>query len=621
MKKNRRKRRIPLLFSVAVACAAVLWTAKQVLAANTERGAQQQGTLANRAASLAVLSPGDIARYRQIFALQRDGRFKEADRALVGVDDRILLGHMLAERYLHPKAYKSSYEELAGWLREYAELPQAYRIYRLAALRQPRGAKLPPEPAGVSLLGAGQELREESFSEPFLRRFRDGIDAWRRADYSTAAIRFSALADDPDRHAEELAAAAFWAARAQLRIRRPEKVAGLLRKAARASDEFYGLLAQRLLDERIRFDWQREEFRQDMVSLLLRYPAVRRAIALGQIGEHDLAEGEVRKLAGSVGKQDTQALTALAAALELPSAQMRLAQQLRLIDGRRHDGAMFPIPRWKPPSGFRLDRTLVYAIIRAESAFDIEAESPRGALGLMQLMPDNGQLVAKGMKLAYNGPESLLQPETNLEIGQTWLRRLMRTSTIDNNLVHLIVAYNAGEARLKGWLARDLRTARKDPLLFIESIPLSETRGYTKKVLGNLWAYQTRLGQPTPVLQALAENRWPEVTSLDTVARGSQPAKPTVVAFSRVRLEEKPADGTSSADRKATGSVTSEATPLPVAKPDLTVAAKPAPVKSITLKSNGAQRTPLKDAAVARPAKRLAAQGTLGKLKIRAAAN
>jgi soluble lytic murein transglycosylase-like protein len=605
----RRNRILRHLFSAAVVCAAVLWTAKQVLAVNADRATQQQGPSAGRSSSLAVLSSGDSARYRQIFALQRGGRFKEADWALADVGDRILLGHVLAERYLHPKAYKSAYDELAAWLGEYPELPQAYRIYRLAASRKPRGVKLPPEPAGIALLGAGQELREESFGDAFLRRFRDGIDAWRRANYGTAAERFTALANDPDRQAEELAAAAFWAARAQLRIRQPKKVAGLLRKAARASDDFYGLLAQRLLDERIRFDWQREEFREDMASLLLRYPAVRRAIALGQAGQHDLAEGEVRKLGGSVGKQDTQALIALAAALELPSAQMRLAQQLRLTDGRRHDGAMFPIPRWKPPSGFRLDRTLVYAIIRAESAFDITAESPRGALGLMQVMPDNGLFVAKGMKLAYNGPESLLEPETNLEIGQTWLRRLMRTSTIDNNLVHLIVAYNAGEARLKGWLERELKSSRKDPLLFIESIPLSETRGYTKKVLGNLWAYQTRLGQPTPVLQALAENRWPEVTSLDNAGRGVQPAKPALVAFSRLPLEERKSVAPSAA---ATVEGAGAEPPVPVAKPVL--------AKSASRRA-GSKPTLSKTLVAATATARLPVQGSLGTLKIRAAAN
>ena len=64
---------------------------------------------------------------------------------------------------------------------------------------------------------------------------------------------------------------------------------------------------------------------------------------------------------------------------------------------------------------------------------------------------------------------------------------------------------------MQGWLAGELAPAADDPLLFIESVPLAETRGYLKKVLANLWAYQARAGGTAPSLQALAENRWPEV--------------------------------------------------------------------------------------------------------------
>jgi hypothetical protein len=137
----------------------------------------------------------------------------------------------------------------------------------------------------------------------------------------------------------------------------------------------------------------------------------------------------------------------------------------------------------------------------------------------MQVMPDTGNLVAKGANLAYNGPDDLLQPEINLEVGQIWLRRLMRTETVGDSLIHLIVAYNAGETRLKGWLTSELKGAPKqDPLLFIESVPIEETREYVKKVLANLWAYQARLGQLTPSLQALAENRWPSAGRPETTA-------------------------------------------------------------------------------------------------------
>jgi hypothetical protein len=50
-----------------------------------------------------------------------------------------------------------------------------------------------------------------------------------------------------------------------------------------------------------------------------------------------------------------------------------------------------------------------------------------------------------------------------------------------------------------------------DPLLFVESVPLAETRSYLKKVLANLWAYQARAGRDVPSLRSLAENRWPEL--------------------------------------------------------------------------------------------------------------
>jgi soluble lytic murein transglycosylase-like protein len=611
------KRGVRRLLPLVAACAAALVIVKHVSgahAATTAAGGERAGRAAGatqqppprqqaRTAPLAVLGPADVGRYRQAFALQREGRIADADRAVKALDDDVLRGHVLAERYLLPKAYKSGYGELVAWLERHAELPQAHRIYRLAMARRPKGAKAPAVPEGGFLAGAGQELREESFGGSFLRRWDVGIAAWRKGDYGRAAEQFTALVNDPESKGEELAAAAFWAGRSQLRIRRPQLVAGLLRKAARASDGFYGLLAQRLLDEKIRFDWGREEFRQEMAGLLLRYPAVRRAIALGQVGETNIAEGEVRKLAMRVDARDTQALTALAAALELPSAQMRLAQQLRLIDGRRHDGAMFPIPRWSPKSGFRLDRTLVYAITRAESAFDIEAESHRGALGLMQVMPDTGALVAKGLKIAYAGDEALLEPEMNLEIGQTWLRRLMKTDTIGDSLVHLIIAYNAGETRLKGWLGRELKgVPKQDPLLFVESVPLGETRGYTKKVLANLWAYQTRLGQPTPSLQALAENRWPGIEHLDPEAGLTRPpvAKPAAAAA-------------------ATAASVATA-------PKAAVAAKAAPARKAKVVAKKRKQLPQRATVTKRrpgstpPLRQAAAAGSLGKLRVHARA-
>jgi soluble lytic murein transglycosylase-like protein len=458
------------------------------------------------------LAFGDIVRYRQIFALQREGRWDEVDRMVNELGDDLLLGHVLAERYLHPTAYRSSYDELRAWLDRYADLPQASRVHKLALHRKPAGARPPRKPASGYLGGADQDITATDGERPGPRElWRKGLAAWRAGSAERAAQHFTRLAIDERLDGEELARAAFWAARANLRARQPQNVVRFLRQAARGSDEFYGLLAQKMLDESIAFDWHEEALEDSMLELLLRYPAVQRAIALAHVGERELADDEVRRMAGRSRPELVQALVALAAALELPSAQMRLAQALRQVDGRRHDGALFPVPRWKPAGGYKLDPSLVYAIIRAESGFDPAARSPKGALGLMQVMPDTARHLAKSTKIAYRGDGWLLHPPNNMQVGQAWLRQLARTKTVNGSLIHLVAAYHAGEARLAGWLQKELKDASGDPLLFIESVPLTETRTYIKKVLANLWAYQARKEQPIPSLQALAENRWPEV--------------------------------------------------------------------------------------------------------------
>ncbi|MEZ5904467.1 MAG: hypothetical protein R3C69_04930 [Geminicoccaceae bacterium] len=107
------------------------------------------------------LGSEDAALYRMIFELQEHGRWTDADRLIGRLDDRLLLGHVLAQRFLHPTAYVSSYPELRSWLEAYADHPEAVTIYRLAERRRPAGAEPLPEPVAGYLGGSGQELLEE----------------------------------------------------------------------------------------------------------------------------------------------------------------------------------------------------------------------------------------------------------------------------------------------------------------------------------------------------------------------------------------------------------------------------------------------------------------------------
>ena len=96
----------------------------------------------------------------EIFALQDEAALGCRRRLIASLRDPLLLGHVLWQRYMHPTAYRSTYEELHGWLEHYADHPGADRVYRLA-LRAARPARAaPPRPVRGYLGGAGQERQE-----------------------------------------------------------------------------------------------------------------------------------------------------------------------------------------------------------------------------------------------------------------------------------------------------------------------------------------------------------------------------------------------------------------------------------------------------------------------------
>jgi len=93
-----------------------------------------------------LLESSDIENYRVINSLQEKCKWKSANKYIFKLKNKILIGHVLAQRYLHPNCYRSKYLELYFWLKKYNDHPQAKKIYRLAIKRMPKGYKSPNKP-------------------------------------------------------------------------------------------------------------------------------------------------------------------------------------------------------------------------------------------------------------------------------------------------------------------------------------------------------------------------------------------------------------------------------------------------------------------------------------------
>ena len=93
-----------------------------------------------------ILSQEDITNYRFAYNFQEACKWKSANKHILKIKDKTLMGHILAQRYLHPTCYRSKYLELYYWLKRYNDHPQAKRIYRLAIKRMPKGYKSPNKP-------------------------------------------------------------------------------------------------------------------------------------------------------------------------------------------------------------------------------------------------------------------------------------------------------------------------------------------------------------------------------------------------------------------------------------------------------------------------------------------
>lgn len=485
----------------------------------------------------ALLGDMDASRYAAIFALQDEANWKAADEQIAALQDKSLLGTVLAQRYLSAK-YKTSFVEARDWLGTYADLPEARAIWALAKKRSP-GKPLPsPIMASAQVaspIEAGPKAVRPTadFDMPRLpaeprgtniqppAKFEAGLASWRTKKFAEAATAFEAVSRSTDVPSWYVAAGAFWAARAHLILREPQKVDPLLETAALQPRTFYGLLARRMLGVEPDMRFGAKPLSENEISQLKSLPGGRRALALVQVGETDRAEAELRALTTRSAPGLADAIVALADLANMPALCLALSSGRKGADDR-HDDAAYPVPRWQPRNGFSVDRALLFALMMQESRFDADAQSGSGASGLMQLMPQTARDVARRAGIHFKSVDELVDPVLNLSLGQEYVKQLIDHTQINGNLILVLATYNSGTAPLTRW--QNKPEYQHDPLLFIESLTTIPQRLYVERVLTNMWIYRQRLGQKVPDLDALAANEWPTYVSADASSQKVQHA-------------------------------------------------------------------------------------------------
>lgn len=359
-----------------------------------------------------------------------------------------------------------------------------------------------------------------------------GLAAWRMGRLDLARPMFEAAWQARLTTTGQRAGAALWAARGALRAGNSAAQMAWLARAAQESGTFYGLLARRML-QLSRDAGQGAGSGQDTLSLadvdsVAATAAGAQALALLQVGQRTRAEAELRQLWPQM-----QAAPALTRAVMLVADHTQLydlAAQLNDIirdaesqgapdhgvAGQSRRTAWFRIPDLRPEGGFRIDPALVFGLARTESNFDNASVSSVGASGIMQLMPETASFIVDGSADGRSHVavserrlrQMLADPSRNLALGQRYVVYLAGHSLVNGSLLHLLASYNCGPHKVAQWITSmaDLN----DPLLFMEAIPIDETRNYVARVLTYTWQYAARLRLPTPSLDELADGAWPQ---------------------------------------------------------------------------------------------------------------
>lgn len=430
--------------------------------------------LMDRAAGVTALVaavPGELARHPLLAQARTDWRIA---RDLWPDAAELMLDHSTsAEALGRPEAWAKRRAQLARYLLRRGEAAQAYRV---AARHQ---------------LTEGSDYADLEFVAGFvaLRKLGDAQTALRHFRHLEQAVGTPI----------SLSRALYWQGRALEAMGDPAAT-DAYRAAARHQTAYYGQLAAERLGQPLDAallaplaarDWRQAGFARSSV--------LEAGLLLLKAGDRTLAKRFVLHLSEDLGAEDRASLAALMLTVGEPHIAVLLGKQAA-ERGIILPEAYFPLPAMVPEQGLGVSRALALAIARRESEFDPAARSSAGARGLMQLMPETAERMARDLGLPFAVGRLTGDPGYNAQLGTAYLAKLV--DEFGPSIALVASGYNAGPGRPRRWIDEfgDPRAPDVDVIDWVETIPFEETRVYVMRVAESLVIYRARLrGSPGPI--------------------------------------------------------------------------------------------------------------------------
>lgn len=344
-----------------------------------------------------------------------------------------------------------------------------------------------------------------------------GLLYFKEQKYGEAQKYFSQILDLTQINNARKTEAAFWAGRSADINGNHGDAKKYWKIAAAYPMSFYGALAATMLGDTPEYEFFEQDCSDEDIITLREDKYGKKALALLQVGRKARAEQYLKYLVTAKSSDKMlHAVNAVSSLYGLPSVAILVSGVMRdrgilEINDDIIYSAQYPLPNWEPMGGWSIDRALLLAITKQESGFKQTAKSTAGANGVMQLMPGTAKLVARKNSVKMSEID-MSNPEHNMFLGQQFIVDLLQQDLVKNNIIKMLIAYNAGIGNLAKF---EKSFSTSDPLLYIESFPAYETRNYVKRVMSNLWLYRARLNQPLTALQELADGAWPYYNSED----------------------------------------------------------------------------------------------------------